>query len=196
MIRILAFVPADGWAFLRDENLVEGVVRLIRPPYRFEGAGQFSDETAVAIGIEKHGFIAGPATEFCTVREVFQFLRDQHQQFQSELPVWNQDVDAPALLALAPLGIIEDCLDTIEKEWLPDGRLDPAGQLLSDIFVLSNIGLALRQRVAALLKQVWLLRKQGQRVAPAPRQLPRFESLPEVQNYANDRRTRHLLVAA
>ena len=168
--------PPDAWAMVQDESVAEKPIRLLQPPFRFPQA-RFVTEESVRTAIEKHGFVPGPADAFRTWREVFDFLRSEQSKHQVAEPDWNQEVDAPELLALTPLDILVDYVDHIESDWIPEGKFDPAFRLLSDLIKLRKV-----QADGALFERVLTLRDRVRRPSKPVVTVPSI-GRPEVTGY-------------
>ena len=134
MIRLLAFVPEDGWAYVQ----ADGRISLIRPPYTSTQRSA-ADLDTIEKAVGQHGFQAMDQ-EFSGWAELIQFLNDQVRQARASTgPVSTEETLRAEMLRLAPTGILSGYLDRVESQWLPSGQLDAAESLLQEMLALDRV---------------------------------------------------------
>ena len=151
MIRLLAFVPEDGWAYVQ----ADGRISLIRPPYTSTQRSA-ADLDTIEKAVGQHGFQAMDQ-EFSGWAELIQFLNDQVRQARASTgPVSTEETLRAEMLRLAPTGILSGYLDRVESQWLPTGQLDAAESLLQAMLAVARVqqGQALLLRTSKLLALV------------------------------------------
>lgn len=145
MLELQALAPEDGWALVKQADRI----LLVRPPYRREQLVEVgADAVARAVGL--HGFEA-VFRPFADWSALIEHLRAEVVRAHEGRP----RIEDPArrLLRHAPRPVIEQYLDRIAIELLPDGELGPAAELLESLLALDLVtnSADLRDRAVALL---------------------------------------------
>ncbi|HWM95267.1 MAG TPA: hypothetical protein VN493_31220 [Thermoanaerobaculia bacterium] len=114
MLKLLASMPQDGWAFVGkgEETL------LVRPPYQRRTLRPVPAE-AVEKAVQHHGFVAQEAV-FPDWASLVAHLEERYLAARREKGSEIPDVEeVRSLLHLAPSYILADYLDRVESELLP-----------------------------------------------------------------------------
>lgn len=127
-MKIVAIASEDGWAVVE----VDGELRMFRPPY---STYIILEPTDVSKAVHAYGF------EFCehefdTLSEVIAFLKDEVIKGRGiKFPTDEQLKDT---WKYASVDILLKTLGRIENEWIPQGKLEPAVRLATDIMEITK----------------------------------------------------------
>lgn len=154
MLEILALIPEEGWALVRDGNRT----LLIRPPYTLAGR-RTVDADEVGRAISAHGFSVPTAqSQFAGWSSLVTYLNAQVEQSRAQQ---GQALEAVGLgerlLPHAPAPVLQRFLDRIERELLPHSACwDAANRLLLAMLPLPRVreSTELNQRAIDLLSRV------------------------------------------
>jgi hypothetical protein len=126
MLKLVASAPGDGWAFVQrgEETL------LVRPPYQ-QWALTSVSEGAVETAVQHHGFVLEEKS-FSDWGSLIAHLKEQYLAWRHERGVAIPDVEeVRSLIHLAPTYILENYMNRIEDELLPQGEWQAAMKLLA-----------------------------------------------------------------
>ena len=154
MLEILALIPEEGWALVRDGNRT----LLIRPPYTMAGP-RTVDANEVGRAMAVHGFsVPTGQSQFAGWSSLVAHLNAQVEQSRAQQ---GQALEAEGLgerlLPHAPEPILQRFLDRIERELLPNpAAWDSANRLLLTMLPLPRVrqSAELNQRAVGLLSRV------------------------------------------
>lgn len=123
MPRLVALLPEDGWAFVRDgESLV-----VVHPPFRTVDR-RVAPEPVVADAVLHHGFLdVAAASPDETWPEVIRRIRDAMRHAVGDPAVRGSFVNRA--LGVVPMAMITAILDDLERDWIPH-KLAPAEAVL------------------------------------------------------------------
>ena len=130
-LRLLASIPEDGYAIVRDVDSIF----LLRPPYdRASRIALLPNDVRDAV--TKHGFIA-ENVDFASYAEIIEHLEMQiaRSREESGIPQEAPLIDA---LALAPPEIIREFLRRTEHELIPKRQWDHAEDILVNTLAARN----------------------------------------------------------
>jgi hypothetical protein len=124
-LKLEAHSPVDGFGIVR----VGSKLRLIRPPYSSASTPVLPEE-ALQDAVIRHGFFAS-AIEFANWRELIDYLNGQLVTARRSLGAGLPDsVDGTSILEVAPREILEQFLDRVEKDIIPQRLFDHAEEFL------------------------------------------------------------------
>lgn len=153
MLELLASAPEDGWAYVREGELI----RLIRPPYTRSRSSVVSEQS-VKNAIAKHGFARSDESERC-FRDwpaVIQFLGARMLEALRARRLEIIEDTGERLLEFASVETLNRYLARIDAELISSSRWDHAEHLLVNMLCLPAIreASASYDRAVALLKKV------------------------------------------
>ncbi|MCP5047332.1 MAG: hypothetical protein GY940_09190 [bacterium] len=133
-IKMIALAPFDGWAFIiRDERLY-----LLRPPYHTNDLIE-SSEKEMATAISRYHFRKCNAS-FKTLLEAVYFLKETYAEEMKKMGFSLPDPEElKTLLEFANDEVLDDYLDKIEKEFIPNRLLDAAESLALELLRLEKV---------------------------------------------------------
>lgn len=146
MLQLLASAPEDGWAFVRKGD----TVLLARPPYRQTSV---VDEETVEKALKQGGFVMEERS-FPDWSQLLAYLKQRLVEFRQAQGRGAPDTETiRGLLHYAPLPILVNFLDRVERELLPNRELQPAQELLTRLLSVDLVRSEswLYQRTLALL---------------------------------------------
>jgi len=154
MLEILALIPEEGWALVRDGNRT----LLIRPPYTLAGR-RTVDSDEVGRAITAQGFsVPSGQSRFAGWSSLVAHLNAQVEQSRAQQ---GQALEAEGLgerlLPHAPAPVLQRFLDRIERELLPHPACwDAANRLLLAMLPLPRLreSAELNARAVDLLSRV------------------------------------------
>jgi hypothetical protein len=133
-IKIVAIAPNDGWGFIEKE----GKISLLRPPYTSSNQTEVSWKF-VENAIHLHGFdVCDIALN--SVNEVVRYLKETYIESKKK-----QGVSLPSseqlreLLKYATDDVLLEYLERAEKELIPEGKLDAAESIASELRKLERV---------------------------------------------------------
>ena len=183
MPRLLAIIPEDGWAMVREGE----TFFFVRPPFRSSERVPVPEAT-LADAISLHGYEAQPdAPEESWTRTV-ERIREIMARVRERGSFPPDSEILARMLRSGPLSVITGLLDRIEDDWLVKGDLRSAEHALKALLAedrvkgnkaLLNSALTLRQRLDEL-------RDEREARAPARSPPPRIAAIarrPEVVDY-------------
>jgi hypothetical protein len=134
MLELVASMPENGWAFVRED----GRLVAVRPPYRSSNRVEV-DESTVEAAVQKHGF-AAPATPVRLDQwsDVISYISDEVARCRPELDN-GSDPAGEGLLEFEPLSVIKEFLDRVETELLPNRKYRHAESLAKAITELQSV---------------------------------------------------------
>ena len=133
-IKIIAIAPDDGWGFI----LKDGKTFLLRPPYTPSDQIEVSMEFAEN-AIHLQGFEECDVT-LVDVNEAIEYLKQGYIESKR-----NQGIDVPSskqlreLLKYADYIVLFDWLNRIKRELIPEGKLDTAASIISELAKLEQV---------------------------------------------------------
>ena len=149
-LKVEALSPMEGVAIIR----IGGTLRLIRPPYKLRDCPELPDGSAQD-AILKHGFLVSEQ-QFASWDQAIDYLN--HHADESRRAVGNLIPDSIAgrdILELAPQEVLDDFLNRVERELIPQRLFDHAENFL--LTLLESDVLArhpeLGRRAARLLRR-------------------------------------------
>lgn len=148
-IKMVAIAPYDGWAFIQKD----GRLHLLRPPYHANDLIEVSEKD-LERAVNRYGFEACDF-EFINFAGAIAFLKQTYVENMKKqgfsLP---QKDEIKALLNHATDEILYGYLEKVEKEFIPQRRLDAAETLLMDLLRLDKVckNDSLRNRVLDLIE--------------------------------------------
>jgi len=133
-IKIVAIAPNDGWGFIEKE----GKIFLLRPPYTSSNQMEVSRKF-VENAIHLHGFdVCDIALN--SINEVVRSLKETYIESKK-----SQGVSLPSseqlreLLKYATDDVLLEYLDRAKKELIPEGKLDAAESIASELRKLERV---------------------------------------------------------
>lgn len=132
--KIIAAAPDDGWGFVSEEEKIF----LLRPPYTSSDKIEVSMKV-VENAIHLRGFEEYDIT-LDTINEVVRSLKEMYIESKRK-----QGIDPPSseklkeFLKYATDDVLLGYLNRANDELIPDGKLDAAGAIASDLLDLENV---------------------------------------------------------
>ena len=188
MPKLLAIIPEDGWAMVREDK----TIFFVRPPFRSSERVPVSEAT-LADAISLHGYAAQPdapeeswASAVERIREIMVRARQT-----GSLPPDGELL--ARMLRSGPPSVLSGLLDRIENDWFAKADLRAAEHALKALLAEDRVksSKVLLDRALALRQQLDDLRAERDARAPARSPPPRIAAIsrrPEVAGY----RSRHL----
>lgn len=127
MLEIAAYLPEEGWAYVRDGE----TLRLVGPPFASAARATVPESTLLP-AVTKFGFrVANGLAPFANWDDVIAFLDAEVVRSRQErgLPPIKDDA-AEQLLQYAPPDVLQKFLHRIETELIPNGKWEHAARLL------------------------------------------------------------------
>jgi hypothetical protein len=182
MPRLLAIIPEDGWAMVREGS----TIFFVRPPFRRSERVPVPEVT-LSDAISLHGYEAQDAPEESwsgAVERIREIMTRVHEN--RSLPSDGEILSR--LMRSGPPSVLAGLLDRIEKEWLVKGNLRAAGRALKALLAEDRVksSKVLFDRALALHQRLDDLREERQARAPARPLPPRIAEIsrrPEVAEY-------------
>jgi hypothetical protein len=173
-LRLEAICAPEGTAIVRDGE----TLRLLRPPYTRLSSPVLPEES-IHDAILRHGFTSAHE-EFATWEQVIDFLNQQVVEARRELGKDIPDTVPGGIIDVAPEEVVLDFLDRIERDLIPQGKLDHADNLLFAVLtsrILMNCP-NLGMRAADLLRRSRAARDRiDEGIGELSRRDLRFQSL-------------------
>ena len=133
-IKIIAIAPDDGWGFISKD----GKTFLLRPPYvssdQIEVSMEFVENAIHLQGFEECDI------PLADVNEAIEYLKQGYIESKRD-----QGIDVPSskqlqeLLKYADTGMLCDWLIRIERDLIPEGKLETAGFIVSELSKLEQV---------------------------------------------------------
>jgi hypothetical protein len=167
MPRLLAIIPEDGWAMVREDE----TIFFVRPPFRRSERVPVPEAT-LADAISLHGYEAqpdAPEESWASAVERIRAIMARVHEHRSLPP--DGEILA-RMLRSGPPSVLTGLLDRIENDWFARGDLRAAEHALKTLLAEDRVtsSKALRDRALALRQRLDDLRDE--RAARAPARLP------------------------
>lgn len=168
MPRLLAIIPEDGWAMVREDEMIF----FVRPPFRKSERVPVPTST-LADAISVHGYEAqfdAPEESWSHVVERIREIMAHVEENRSSPP--NGEV-LSRVLRSGPFSVLTGLLDRVENEWLATGNRRAAERALKALLAEDRVrnDEALLDRALTLRQRLDDLRDENEARAPA-RPLP------------------------
>jgi len=180
MPRLLAIIPEDGWAMVREEE----TIFFVRPPFRSSERVPVPEAT-LADAVALHGYEArmdAPEESWAgAVERIRQIMANVHEN--RTLPSDAEMLSR--MLRSGPPSVLTGLLDRIENAWLATGDLRAADRALRALLAEDRVKTdnVLLDRALALRLRLDDLRGEREARAPARQPPPRIAQIsrrPEV----------------
>jgi len=134
MIRLRAYTPDDGWAFVEED----GALVAVRPPYSSLSRTPVPDRT-LELAVAAHGFQAADA-EFADWADLLTFLQKEVLRRRAETQELPEDSSIREdLMRQAPVDQLARQVQRIESDLIPRGQAPFALALLTDMIGLPQV---------------------------------------------------------
>ena len=183
MPRLLAIIPEDGWAMVREDE----TIFFVRPPFRSSERVPVSEAT-LADAISLHGYEVQPdapeeswASAVERIREIMVRARQT-----GSLPPDGELL--ARMLRSGPPSVLTGLLDRIENDWFATGDLRSAEHALKALLAEDRVrsSKVLLDHTLALHQRLDDLRDEREARAPARSPPPRIAAIsrrPAVESY-------------
>lgn len=183
MPTLLAILPEDGWAMVREDE----TIFFVRPPFRKSERVPVPEST-LANAISLHGYEArldAPEEPWSGVVERIRAIMARVHENRS-LPSDGELLCR--MLRSGPRSVLTGLLDRIESQWLATGDLRAAERALKALLAEDRVrgDKGLLDRVLALHDRLDDLREEREARAPArplPARIAEISRRPEVAKY-------------
>jgi len=174
MPRLLAIIPEDGWAMVREGQ----TTFFLRPPFRNAERVPVSEAT-LADAVAVHGYEASPDAPEESWAEAVERIRGimVHANEDRELPS-NMEL-LSRVLRSGPLSVLTALLDRVDQEWLPRSDMRAADRALKALFAEDRVknDRVLLERALQLRQRLDHLRDEKDARAPIRLRPPRIEDV-------------------
>jgi hypothetical protein len=183
MPRLLAIIPEDGWAMVREEE----TIFFVRPPFRRSERVPVSEAT-LADAVALHGYEArldAPEESWSgAVDRIREIMARVHEN--RTLPSDSEMLSR--MMRSGPPSVLTGLLDRIENDWLATGDLRAADRALDALLAEDRVktNKVLLDRALALRVRLKGLRGEREARAPARQPPPRIAQIsrrPEVAGF-------------
>lgn len=188
MPRLLAIIPEDGWAMVREGE----TIFFVRPPFR-DSARVPIPEATLGDAISLHGYEAQLDAPEESWPHTVDRIREIMARARKSLPPNNELL--ARMLRSGPPSVLTGLLNRIENEWLEKGNLQAADSGLKALLAEERVksSRTLLDRALALLEKLEDLRNERDARVPMRSPPPRNEVIskrPEVADYKSQLRKR------
>lgn len=188
MPRLLAIIPEDGWAMVREGE----TIFFVRPPFRSSERVPVPEAT-LGDAISLHGYEAQPDAPEEPWTHAVERIREIMARARESLPPDGELL--ARMLRSGPPSVLMGLLDRIEDDWLEKGDLRAADNGLKALLAEDRVksSRALLDRALALRQRLDDLRDEREAWAPMRSPPPRIEVIskrPEVADYKSQLRKR------
>lgn len=183
MPRLLAIIPEDGWAMVREDE----TIFFVRPPFRSSERVPVPEVT-LADAISLHGYEAQPdAPEEPWIRTV-ERIREIMARVRKRESLPPDGELLVRMLRSGPSSVLTGLLERIEDDWFAKGDLRAAEHALKALLAEDRVKRSkeLLDRALALRQRLDDLRDERETRAPARSPPPRIAAVakrPEVVGY-------------
>lgn len=187
MPRLLAIIPEDGWALVREGETIV----FVRPPFRSSERVPVPEAT-LADAIALHGYEAQPDVPEESWARTVERIREVMARVRVPGSVPPDSELLARMLRIGPPSVPAGLLDRIEGDWLAKGDLRAAEHALKALLAEDRVKSSkeLLDRALVLRQKLDDLRDEREARAPARSPPPRIAAIarrPEVVDYKSRR---------
>jgi hypothetical protein len=183
MPTLLAIIPEDGWAMVREDE----TIFFVRPPFRKSERVPVPDVT-LADAVSLHGYEARLDAPEESWSGVVERIREVMARVHENRSLPSDGELLSRMLRSGPPSVLTGLLDRIENEWFATGDLRAAERALKALLAEDRVtsSKVLRDRALALRQRLDDLRDEREARAPARPRPPRIAEIsrrPAVADY-------------
>jgi hypothetical protein len=151
MPRLLATIPEDGWALVREG----GVIYFVRPPFRKSERIPVSEAT-LADAVAVHGYESRDDAPDEPWLDVVERIHASMTRLNANTSLPSNADMLSRLVSSGPQSVLTGLLDTIERQWLVKGELRIAQRALAALNAADRVkdDKQLLQRTSILLQRL------------------------------------------
>ena len=188
MPKLLAIIPEDGWALVREGD----AIFFIRPPFRSSERVPVP-EAVLGDAISLHGYEAQPDAPDEPWTQTVERIREIMARTRESFPPDSELL--ARMLRSGPVSVLTGFLDRIDGDWLEKGDLRAADSGLKALLAEERVksDRALLDRVLALRQRLDDLRDAREATVPMrppPHRLGLISKRPEVDGFKSRIRNR------